>query len=292
MNIKELLKLGEKKIAECINDEYATPSLDAMVMLMDVLNKDKIYILIHDDAEVSSENEEKYMKCINERIAGKPVQYIINKQEFMGLDFYVDERVLIPRADTEILVEKTLDICRARYKSDRIKILEIGTGSGAISISLAKLLPNANILSVDISIDAINVAEKNRENLVADNLSFCELDILGNADELKKYAPFDVIVSNPPYIESKVIDTLQVEVKDNEPMLALDGGEDGLIFYRRIAEIGESILKEDGFIVLEIGFNQAEAIDNIFRTVGDDYYSLQVIKDLSGLDRTIVITRN
>ena len=122
MNIKELLKSGEKKISECINDEYASPSLDAMVMLMHVLNKDKINILIHDDAEVSSENEEKYMKCINERIAGKPVQYIINKQEFMGMDFYVDERVLIPRGDTEILVEKALDVCRARYKSDRIRV--------------------------------------------------------------------------------------------------------------------------------------------------------------------------
>lgn len=289
MNIREVLKYGLNRIKANTEDKYCIPELDSQLLLMEVLNKDKMYMLIHDDEQVSAEDFRLYEEYLNKRISGIPLQYIIKKQEFMGFDFFVDDGVLIPRNDTEILVEEICDLSRKYFKNkDKIKIFEIGTGSGAISLSLARLISNSDVLTIDVSLDAIKIAEKNKENMKLKNVSILHKDIFEDIDDIIRRGPFDIIVSNPPYIESEVIEGLQKEVKENEPMLALDGGSDGLIFYRRIADIISSLLAKGGFLAVEIGHNQGEAVIELFKNGYEDFEKVEVIKDLSGLDRVVI----
>jgi len=289
MNIRETLKYGFNKIKKNSKDEYCMPELDAQLLLMEILKKDKMYMLIHDDEEVIDTDFKLYEEYLQKRISGVPLQYIIKKQEFMGFDFFVDKGVLIPRNDTEILVEEICELAKNCFKNKKkIKIFEIGTGSGAISLSLAKLISNSDVLTIDVSLDAINIAKKNVEKMNLKNVTIMHKDVFDNIDDIIKLGPFDIIVSNPPYIESEVIEGLQKEVKENEPMLALDGGKDGLIFYRRIADITPDLLALDGFLAVEIGHNQGDAVKNLFLQAYENFEEVKIIKDLSSLDRVVI----
>lgn len=220
--------------------------------------------------------------ALKRRMAGEPIQYILGKTEFMGLEFKVDENVLIPRPETEILVETVINLVHSsKFKVH--SILDIGTGSGCIAVSLAKSIPNVSITAVDISEKAIEAAKQNAlSNKV--KINFLVSDLFGS-NKLRA-GNYELIVSNPPYIPGAEIASLQPEVR-REPRIALDGGSDGLDFYRRITKSAPAYLKERGFLIIEIGFNQRKKIENIFQKSGN-FEIIESIKDYNNLDRIIV----
>lgn len=276
MNIEEILK---KEINNLKQNNIENSTLKAKILLENILNVKKEYLLIHSEEEVKQEDKIKYENCIKELIKGKPLQYITNNQEFMGLNFYVDENVLIPQPDTEILVEKAIEIAETTQKN---KILDMCTGSGCIAISLAKKINNAQITAVDISNSALNVANKNAiNNNVENKIKFVNSDIFNNIEE-----KFDIIVSNPPYIETETINKLEIEVQ-NEPHLALDGGIDGLKFYKIIANNAFKYLNENGYLLLEIGYNQQNSVTQLLQDIGK-YKNIETIKDLGGNYRVVI----
>ena len=276
MKTQELLKEG-KKILNKNNIEDA--NLIARILLQFVLNLDRNQLLIKQEQEVEKENKEKYKYAIEKIVKGVPLQYITNSQEFMGLNFYVDENVLIPQPDTEILVEEVIKIVS---KENKINILDICTGSGCIGISVANAVPKAKITMSDISKKAIEIAKKNaKENNVLEKIKFIESDMFENIE-----GKFDIIVSNPPYIETDVINTLSREVQ-NEPIIALNGGKDGLVFYRKLINEASKYLNNDGYLCMEIGYDQKEKVMELARKQ-EVFSKIEVIKDLSGNDRVII----
>ena len=221
------------------------------------------------------------MKKFGRLVNGEPIQYITNMQEFMKLKFYVDNRVLIPQPDTEILVENVISIVENTQKNcqKEIEILDLCTGSGIIGICLKKNLQNVKVYVSDISEDALDVAKKNSiQNNV--EISFIKSDLFDEINE-----KFDRIVSNPPYIESSTLEGLSMEVK-NEPKIALDGGKDGLDFYRKIIKEAPNFLNKSGYLSLEIGYNQKDAVEKLLKTY--KYKDIQIKKDLSNIDRVII----
>lgn len=245
----------------------------------------KFELVIHHDMKVSEKQINEFEIGLEKIKNNVPIQYVTNHQEFMKLDFYVDENVLIPQPDTEILVEEVIKYADlASTKSEPLRILDLCTGSGAIAISLAKHIDNCEITATDISNKAIQIAKLNAEkNLVHRKITFIESDMFDSIPE-KKY---DIIVSNPPYIETDVINTLSKEVQ-KEPHLALDGGDDGLKFYRLIIKQAKNYLSSNGKVFFEIGYNQKEAIFNLIQN--SEYFENPIcIKDLSGNDRVIEI---
>lgn len=276
MKIKEVLIKGIKELKLNNIDDSTTK---AKILLSHILNKPKEYLFIHEDEEI---NEEEFLKGIQLLIDNKPIQYITNNQEFMKMNFYVDENVLIPQPDTEILVEEVINLSKDNEKE--LNILDLCTGSGCIAISLAKYIENSNITAIDISSKAIQIAKLNAEkNLVHRKMKFIESDMFNNIEESCK---FDYIVSNPPYIKTEVINILSKEVQ-NEPKIALDGGEDGLIFYKEIANKAYTYLKLDGYLCLEIGYDQKEEVMNLLEETGK-YKEIYCKKDLSGNDRIVI----
>ena len=215
-------------------------------------------------------------KALNRRINSEPCAYIIGETEFMSLPFKVNKNVLIPRQDTENLVELLIDNAKGEEK-----ILDLCTGSGCIGISLKKYIKNSDVTMVDISDDAIRVATENAQLNNVD-VKVLKDDVLNPSFS---YGEYDILVSNPPYIEKDVINTLEKQVKDFEPRLALDGGEDGLIFYRKIAKDYKKYLKNCGICAFEIGFNQGETVKNILETNG--FAEVEIIKDYNGNDRIV-----
>lgn len=280
MNIKELREFGKKKLIENNIDEAI---FKVNILLEHVLKMDKMQLLLNDESKVPSTLEREYIDSIEKIVRGTPIQYITNKQEFMGLNFWVDESVLIPQPDTEVLVEETIK----RIKKDS-KILDLCTGSGAIAISLVHYLKNnfnLEIYASDISEKAIEIAKRNELNIEKNNqIKFINSDMFKSMP----YNDFDIIVSNPPYIEKGIIHNLSREVQ-NEPHIALDGGEDGLDYYRIIAKEGYKHLKHGGYILLEIGYNQRKNITDIFKEYDDKYCDIECIKDLNMHDRVILI---
>lgn len=236
-------------------------------------------VVLNRDMEVDAETENRVRQLIKRRTSGEPLQYIIGTAEFMGLEFEVNPYTLIPRQDTETLVEKVIE-----YAEDGADILDIGTGSGCIGISLAKYIKNAKVTLADISEGALETARRNAERNGV-NVKCVRLDILNEIPEGK----FDIIVSNPPYIETDVVKELDVTVRDYEPLSALDGGADGLVFYRRITDLAWQLLKDGGILAYEIGYNQGESVGKIVR---DILGNAQVIKDLCGNDRVIIAIKN
>ena len=243
------------------------------------LNKDQQYFVINGDKELQFEEEKNAKEAIDKIISGIPIQYITNKQEFMTEEYYVDENVLIPQPDTEILVEEVLKICA--NNNCNAKILDLCTGSGAIAISLKKRTMKSTMFASDVSIKALNIARKNA-NINGTEINFIESDLFDKIQE----KDFDIIVSNPPYIKKEVLKTLSKQVQ-NEPTLALDGGESGLEFYEKIANEAYIYIKNNGFLCLEIGYNQAKEVEEIL--IKNKYYKdMRVIKDLSNNDRCII----
>lgn len=284
MNIKQALEYG---IEQLNKNNIESPNLKTRMLLANILNKNKEYLLIHDTEELNISNINKYKENIQKLVNGTPIQYIINKQEFMGLEFYVDKNVLIPQPDTEILVEEVINICKEQNANKKIKILDLCTGSGAIGVSIANNIKNCEMTLSDISYDALKIAQKNSVMAEAigdfqkSNIKTIQSDLFEKIEE-----KFDVIVSNPPYIETKTIKTLDKEVQ-MEPKLALDGGEDGLDLYRRIIKEAYKYLNNNGTLALEIGYNQKDKVINLIKA-SNMYKDIYSKKDLSNNDRIVV----
>ena len=280
MNIEELLK---EAIQELKNNNIEDANLKAKILLANELDKSKEYLIVNSKQKVEEKNIQQLKIKVQRLIDGTPLQYITKKQEFMGLKFYVDENVLIPQPDTEILVENAINQINKEIK--KIKILELCTGSGCIAISLAKYIENIEIVAIDISEEALKIAKKNaKNNEVEEKIQFLKSDMFENINQ-----EFDIIVSNPPYIETQVIKTLSKEVQ-NEPIIALDGGKDGLEFYKIIAKESYKYLNSNGYIMVEIGYNQRKNVINLFENT-KQYKEIVAIKDLGLNDRIIIAKR-
>lgn len=272
MKVKDLLNYCYNELKD-ITDDFENES---EILIENFTNLKKIDLIINRNLEIDEIKVEKIKEKIELRKKNMPLQYIIGNQEFMGLKFKVNKHTLIPRQDTEILVEKLIEI----FKDKKCEILEIGSGSGAISISLAKMIKKSKVTSVDISKKALEISKKNAKlNNVFKKIDFIKSDVFEKIDK-----KFDLIVSNPPYIKSKEIKKLQKEVSMYEPKLALDGGKDGLNFYRNITSNAHKFLKQNGILAFEIGDNQSEDVKKIM----NDSFKITVYKDLQKIDRAII----
>lgn len=280
----EVLKEAVEKLGLAGID---TPRLDAEVILSNLLGIERIRLHIHPEMKISREICQKFWKDVEKRLRRMPVQYIVNRQEFMGLDFWVEEGVLIPRGDTEILVEKVLELYQQYYAHKAVKVLDIGVGSGAITVSIGKYIEKSRIYGVDISPKAIEVASKNAlKHGVENRITFFEGSLFEALRGKNLEKALDFIVSNPPYIPEKVIGTLSREVRDYEPLLALSGGEDGLDFYKEILKDAPTYLKDGGWLIFEIGYDQGEALEQMMKDRG--FINIEVVKDLAGLNRVVI----
>ena len=252
-------------------------AFEAAQILSFVLGISPSELVLKGKNEVSEKDRDTALSLVKRRLSHEPLQYILGSWEFMSLPFFVSGDALIPRQDTETLVEFVLSETDNSAKA----LLDIGTGTGCIPISIAHFKKNFTCLGIDVSDKAIALAKRNAEGLnMADRVDFEKCDILSEIPEKK----FDIVVSNPPYIKSDIIDTLMPEVRDFEPKIALDGGADGLIFYRRICEIAPKILSSGGLLAFEIGFDQGIEVSELMR---DNFENVRVIKDLCNNDRVV-----
>lgn len=283
MVISELLKKG---VALIEGKEYSNPILESILVLSTILKKDKSYIYTHLDEEVNKDIEDRFLSIMEKRKKGYPLQYLLQEWEFMGLDLYIEEGVLIPRPETELMVEYIINYVKKNYGDNKVNILDIGVGSGAISISLAKYIENSRVYGVDIGYIPIKVANINKEKFNLDNVKFYQGDLFQALDKAGIEEKFHIIASNPPYIKSKDIENLQIEVREFEPMLALDGGEDGLLFYRKITKESKRYFKSKGMLIYEIGYDQGSAVREIL--VNEGFDNISILKDLQGHDRVIL----
>ncbi len=257
---------------------------EAELLFSEIFGCDRPSLYLNSAKRIAKDKSVLISSVLERRISGEPIQYILGKTEFMGLGFMVRPQVLIPRPETEILVEAVLEYCRRKDFSGSPDIIDIGTGSGNIAVSLAKLLPSAKITAADISKEAIGIAGHNALlNEVAGKITFVCSDLFAGSE--LSGTIYDIIVSNPPYIAAGELKCLQPEIK-HEPVIALDGGKDGLDYYRRLAKEAPSRLKEGGLLMVEIGCGQKEAITGIFGESGLEV--LEVIADYNDIDRVIV----
>lgn len=257
-------------------------ALDARLLLEAVCGTDRNDLLVHGEQPVSPEAEEKYLNWIRQRAEHIPLQQLTGEQDFMGLTFTVNEHVLIPRQDTEILVEEVL-----KELHDGMRVLDMCTGSGCILLSLLHYSNDCEGLGVDLSAEALEVAGRNVLKVLtpekAEHAHFLQSDLFEKVE-----GKFEIIVSNPPYIASAEVEKLMPEVRDHEPRMALDGTEDGLYFYRRIIEEAGKHLVSSGMLFFEIGYDQGQAVSELMRTEG--YCDVQVVQDYAGLDRVVLGT--
>ena len=318
MNIRDALRQGTRILTQAGSE---SPGLDAQVLLLTVLQAERTILISHPERELTPEQETEYSRTISERALGKPVSYITGTKEFMGLEFLVNEAVLIPRPETEILVEEAVRILKKRGS----RVLDLCTGSGAIAISIKHFVPEAEVTATDLSEEALEVAKENARRILGEPLSvacgdtspqrgearFCEEpeSALGSPlwgelsaertergtnvrflqgdlfEALPEEDCFHLILSNPPYIPNAVVEGLAKDVKDFEPRLALEGGEDGLDIYRRLIPEAAGRLVPGGTLLLEIGYDQGETVPALCRQAG--LIEITVLKDLAGLDRVV-----
>jgi release factor glutamine methyltransferase len=280
MTYRELYEYGRTRLEEVSIEEAV---LDARLLLEHICHTDRNELLVHGDKERSSLEEEFYRMVIEKRAGHVPLQHITGQQEFMGLTFKVNEHTLIPRQDTELLVEEAM-----RHLSDGMRILDMCTGSGCILLSLLKYSNECEGVGIDISANALKVARENAERLGID-AAFLEGDLFepleGFVSEKTKDRLFDMIVSNPPYIETAVIETLMPEVREHEPLAALDGKEDGLYFYRKIVDSVSGYIRKGGYLFFEIGYNQGIEVSGLLEKAG--FSDIKILKDYAGLDRVV-----
>lgn len=283
--VRDIIQMAE---AQLERSEVINARLDAELVFRHIFGVDKMGFFKLWGTEVDDSICDLYLDLIALRASGMPLQYITGEQEFMGFTFQVNPSVLIPRQDTEILAEEAVSIINEK-KAKNCSVLDLGCGSGAVGISIAKMCEGAKVAASDISEEAVKTARQNARTLnVEKKMSFSVGDWL--APFKKRLGPkkFDLIVSNPPYVRSNVIPNLQTEIKDHEPLLALDGGPDGLEHYRRIVPFAHLHLNKGGMIALEIGFDQAIAVANIADECGK-YSDFNLIKDLAGRNRVLVL---
>lgn len=273
MVIREAIEFGKDKLKDSL---YTDPIKESRFILSFLLNKDLSFILINPDYELEEKIAEDFTNIIIKRQAGQPLAYLLKTANFYGRDFYVDQRVLIPRWDTENLVEQVVDLAKTIESPE---ILEIGAGSGAISITMGLEIPEAKISGVDISDEALEVCNINLERYKNSKVKFFKSNLYENIS-----GHYDIIVSNPPYIKRSDLENLQREVK-NEPLNALDGGEDGLDFYRDIIKFAKDYLKESAYLVFELGAGQYKDVKNIL--LANNFSTIGYKKDLQGIIRVI-----
>lgn len=296
MDIREYFRYAVESL-KSVNIE--TPELDAGVMLCHALKCDKAYLYSHNDRVLDKQELKHLSEMLNQRIHNVPLQYIVGETEFMGLTFFVSPAVLIPRQDTETLVEECIKLVGLISKQaelgktgtnkvnealeKNVKLLDMCTGSGCIAVSIAHYCPETMLVACDISQDALCIARVNCERNRVDNR--VELYCSDLFESLAGEQQFNIIVSNPPYIETNVIPELQEEVKNHEPFLALDGGKDGLDFYRRIIANAPSYLTNGGYLALEIGYNQGQSV---IKLMSKFFCNIIVYKDIGGNDRIVI----
>lgn len=272
MKYREIYDYGRTALAEA---GIVEAELDARLLLEYVCHTTRQDLLAHGDRIVDESNYQEYIRLIQGRQSRIPLQHLTKEQEFMGLRFFVNEHVLIPRQDTEILVEEVM-----RKLQDGMRILDLCTGSGCILLSLLHYSNDCMGVGADISEKALMVARENAKRLESSDAEFVQSDLLAQVK-----GRFDIIVSNPPYIESQEIAQLMAEVRDHEPMQALDGGADGLHFYRDIIACAGEYLVPGGWLFFEIGYEQADAVSTLL--AAHSYQNIQVVKDYAGLDRVV-----
>ena len=290
--LKELIKIGENQLREAGVMDSARDAKD-LYCFIDKL--DAVGLMMHWQDILADNTCEAYFELIERRAGGEPMQYITGVQEFMGLTFNVNPSVLIPRQDTETMVEDALELMSKGTLRGEVfvekpnfkDVLDLCTGSGAIGVSLAKLGNDLKVTCSDLSKDALTTAKGNALANGLKSIKFEQGDLFAPFRGKLGRKKFDFIISNPPYIESEVIPTLQTEVKDHEPMMALDGGEDGLDFYRQIAIEAPSHLKKGGVLMMEIGYNQGEAVCNLLEKTAR-FEKVVCLKDLAQKDRIVV----
>ncbi len=295
MTLENCLRQGINTLQ---SNNVSDADFDAFALLEYVTGVSKSDFFFKKSDEISDSCYERYIELIERRCKRVPLQHITNRQNFFGYDFYVDSNVLIPRQDTEVLIEKILEVIEANFNveiSSDISILDMCTGSGCIAITIYKELVkrgfNIDATAVDLSKEALAVTEKNVENLVGikalnNTFHIIESDMFSNINNNRSY---DIIVSNPPYIPTRDIEKLEPEVRDYDPIMALDGDTDGLRFYRRIIEESSNYLN-NGFIAFEIGYNQGDDVKSLLEEKG--YKDIHIYKDLGGLDRVIIGRNN
>ncbi len=284
--MKELVEIGKRCLEEAGKPDA---KIDSQLLYRHFFKVDSLGMLM-DWATIIDENScEAYLRLVELRASGVPLQHIVGSQEFMGLEFKVNQDVLIPRQETELLVEEVLKALKERKKA---RVLDLCCGSGAIIVSLAKLSPEGSYkwFASDLSPKALKVARENAETLGARDIKFNEGDLFAGLSKAGAFGGYDIIVSNPPYIPVKEIETLQIEVRDHEPIMALDGGEDGLDFYRRILSQAPLYLRKNGSLFLEIGHDQGPALKDMAENQGD-WSQVEVLKDLSGRDRIVILQK-
>jgi release factor glutamine methyltransferase len=295
MDVRTTLKEG---IAHLAAAEVPSHALAAELLLMHALGRDRTWLYSHPEEIVTPAAAEKYFALVARRAAGEPAQYLTGKQEFWGLEFEVTPAVLIPRPETEHVIEVALERlgsrssvreCDAECKNANLRIADVGTGSGCLAVALARELPNAEIFATDISLAALAVARRNADRHgVNDRVHFLECDLLGAFSGPP--LPFDVIVSNPPYVARNEADELAREVRDHEPHAALFGGPTGVEIYARLVEQAGSRLRPGGSLILELGYNSLENVRAIFDArLG--WRNVAITLDLAGIARVLAAER-
>jgi release factor glutamine methyltransferase len=278
MLIKDALAFGAKEL-----EDFPAKQLEARILLADILKMSSTTLLTSYNEPLTKDDESKFLKHIKRRKLFEPIAYITGKKEFYGLDFLINEHVLIPRPDTELLVDNAIREYENNYANNEIRVLDLGTGSGAIAISLAINIPLAQIVATDISEEALALATKNAElNNVASKIKFIKSDWYENISDEK----FDFIISNPPYIADQDKVYMSPETLQYEPHQALFAQDNGLVHYKHIIAHANEFLANNGKIFLEIGFNQAKPVMSIFEKYA--FKEIQILQDLGGNDRVVI----
>ena len=288
MTVLELLNGSTRYLK---SHSVKNPRLNSELLLCRALgiSREQLYTRLH--SEVGDEEKRILKRTILRRVAGEPLQYILGRQEFWSIDFNVDPRVLIPRPETEHLVEQALSLLSETPCTKTPWVLEIGTGSGAIVVSLAKEVKDIFLVATDLSLKALVLAEENARSAgVRQKIAFVNGDLFQPFLNSGGGGPFELILSNPPYIGRHDIRKLAREVRDHEPLLALDGGEEGLDFYRRIVAEGLSYLKEGGWLLLEVGQGQGSRVSELVKGKGD-FLEPELLHDLAGMERVLKVQK-
>ena len=295
MEVRQALRAA---IASLQDRSIPSAELAAELLLMNVLNSDRSYLYSHSESELDPNTMARYFGLVAERGTGKPTQYIIGHQEFWGLDFEVDPNVLIPRPETEHLVEAVTELARSQVtkpeggreagsgparRAVELRLVDVGTGSGCIALALASELPQARLFATDISRAALEVARRNAARLgLAHRLRWIETDLLSG---FKAEPAFDFVVSNPPYVGLDELDCVQREVREFEPRIAWAGSGEGEAIYRRLFSQGLAVLRPGGYVVVEVGYNQAE---RVLAMLEEDWIDAEVRPDLAGIPRVVI----
>ena len=274
MQLRDALRSAITMLEE---NRVGSPRMNAEVLLMFVLGCDRADLYAHPERELSPDEQNRYDEALEQRARGVPAQYITGHQEFWGLDFIVGPAVLIPRPETEHLVEAVLELCKT---IEHLRIVDVGTGSGCVALALASELPRAEIHATEISADALEIARANAARLLlTDRVTFHSTDLLEGVP-----GPFDIVASNPPYVGESEYDKVQLEVRKFEPRCAVFAGADGMDVIRRLAPQARAALKPGGFLAIEIGYSQEAAV----RAVLCDWRDVRTVPDLQGIPRVVV----